>query len=428
MSEAHSDALEALVVDIAENARKASYTMATLPTDKKNAILERLALLCLERKESLQKANEIDLKQGAEAGLSSALLDRLTLHDKRIDQMVDGLRQVAALPDPVGHMIEAMNPPSGLDIRKIRVPIGVIGIIYESRPNVTIDCAALCIKSGNAAILRGGKEAFATNSALAAIIEEAFEMEGVDKHGVCLIPSVDRRAMSILLKLDDLVHCIIPRGGEGLIRFVAENARMPVIKHYTGVCSAYVHSDADGKMARAIVVNAKTQRPGVCNAIENLFVHEGALDSVFPEIAKALAEEGVQLRVTEAMKAKMDDIALEYSEATEADFGEEYLDLIIAIDLVSNEQEAIEKINQFGSGHSDVIITESAETAEAFMNGVDGATVYWNASTRFTDGFEFGLGAEIGISTDRLHARGPMGLNELCSYKFKIFGKGEIRI
>jgi glutamate-5-semialdehyde dehydrogenase len=427
MADEHTDDLEVLVKGIAQRARQASFVMATLPTAKKNAILERIAVLCLERKEELQSANEIDLKNGEASGLSGALLDRLKLHDKRIDQMVLGLRQVVALPDPVGQPIETMNAPSGLDIRKIRVPIGVVGIIYESRPNVTIDCAALCIKSGNAAILRGGKEAFATNTALAGIIQEAFVLEGVDPNGVSFIPSVDRRAMAILLKLDEWLHCIIPRGGEGLIRFVAENARMPVIKHYTGVCSAYLHEDANAESATSIIVNAKCQRPGVCNAIENLFVHKSTLEKQYPVVAKALIEQGVKLRVGPSLVPVMEKLGLPYETATEKDFHEEYLDLILSVDVVDDVQAAIAYINRVGSGHSDVILTESEAVAEAFLNGVDGATVYWNASTRFTDGFEFGLGAEIGISTDRLHARGPMGLNELCSYKFKIFGKGEIR-
>ena len=419
--------LEALVVSQSKAARQASFEMATLPTERKNAVLMKMAELCLQNKARIQEANAVDLENGKNAGLSSAMLDRLKLHDARIDAMVEGLKQVAGLPDPVGEEIERMDPPTGLDIRKIRVPIGVIGIIYESRPNVTIDCAALCIKSGNAAILRGGKEAFHSNQALANIIAEALESEGVDRNAVSLIPTVDRQALNILLKQDEYIHCIIPRGGEALIRFVAENSMIPVIKHYKGVCNVYLDALADPEKAVSITINAKCQRPGVCNAIENLFVHESLVSTLFPKVAAELLAKGVQLRVSEDLLPVLSGADIQASVATEEDFYEEYLDLILSVKSVSSTEEAIRMVNRYGSGHSDAIITEDETNAKLFLSGVDASTVYWNASTRFTDGFEFGLGAEIGISTDRLHARGPMGLRELCTYKFQIFGKGEIR-
>jgi len=427
MSENTSTGLEATIVALAKAAKAASHIMALAPGELKNHALRKVAQLCDERRSEIQTANRKDLDAGEANGLSSAMLDRLSLNDKRIDQMIVGLNQVAALPDPVGEEIERMNPPRGLDIRKVRVPIGVIGIIYESRPNVTIDCAALCLKSGNAAILRGGKEAFHSNQALAEIIREALVASGLPEAAVALIPVTDRQAMNILLKLDTLVHCIIPRGGHSLIRFVVENSSIPVIKHYNGVCSVYVDKEADLEQAVQIVENAKCQRPGVCNAIENLLIHESVIQSHWISIARRLIDRGVELRVEASLMEVMNQSGIPCKIASDDDFFEEYLDLILSVKVVNSTAEAIEFINTHGSGHSDAIITKDRDCAERFLNGVDGATVYWNASTRFTDGFEFGLGAEIGISTDRLHARGPMGLRELCTYKFKIYGQGEIR-
>jgi len=304
--------------------------------------------------------------------------------------------------------------------------MGVVGIIYESRPNVTVDCAVLCLKSGNASILRGGKEAFHSNMKLAAIIREVLVAAGISEDAVQLIPTTDRSALNVLLQQDATVHCIIPRGGESLIRFTVENSRIPVIKHYTGVCSIYIDAGADPEMAESILINAKCQRPSVCNAVENLIVHQDAAD-LLPSLAKALSDQGVELRVDAKAKALLLASGLPLNEATEADFKTEYNDLIIAITVVADTDEAVEFINANGSGHSDAIVTGNPDSAARFLNGVDSATVYHNASTRFTDGFEFGLGAEIGISTDRLHARGPMGLNELCTYKYVIHGKGEIK-
>ncbi len=421
-----TDQITELVEKIAARARTASLKLATLPTATKNDFLRRLADRLEASTDSILEANAQDLEAARAMELSAPMIERLTFTPERIGAMAEGVRQVAALPDPVGRELERLNPPKGFDLRKIRVPMGVIGIIYESRPNVTIDCAILCLKSGNASILRGGKEAFHSNMKLAEIIRECLSQSGIPEDAVQLIPTTDRWALNVLLKQDDSVQCIIPRGGESLIRFTVENSRIPVIKHYTGVCSVYVDAKAAADMAEAIVLNAKCQRPSVCNAAENLIVHQDAAP-LLPRLAKALHEEGVELRVDTKAKALLLASGLPLSDATEADFRTEYNDLIIAITVVADTAAAIELINRCGSGHSDAIITEDPEAATAFLNGVDAATVYHNASTRFTDGFEFGLGAEIGISTDRLHARGPMGLNELCTYKYVIHGKGEIK-
>jgi len=363
------------------------------------------------------------LRAAKEDGLSEAMIDRLRLTHERIDGMAQGLRQLVDLPDPVGQLIEEKKRPNGLKINKVRTPIGVIGIIYESRPNVTIDCAGLCLKSGNAAILRGGKEALHSNRALANFIASALKGTELPENSVQLIPTTDRAALNHLLTLDDYVHCIIPRGGEGLIRFVAENSRIPVIKHYKGVCNLYLDENCDPKMAREIAVSAKCGRPGVCNAIENLIVHKSLLTSLLPEIAAELVKNGCTLFADEEARNALGDTS--NKPATDAEFAEEFLDLRLAIKTVNSVEEAISFINQFGSGHSESILTPSAENAQKFQREVDASSVYWNASTRFTDGFEFGLGAEIGISTDRLHARGPMGLEELCTYKFMIEGDGQ---
>jgi len=419
--------IENQVRTLGEKALKASRAISTLSTAKKNAVLETLASLIETRSASLKAVNEKDLDAGEASGLSKAMLDRLALTDARIRGMAEGIRQVAALPDPVGVDLSHYDHGQGFRITKRRVPIGVIGIIYESRPNVTIDCAALCLKSGNASILRGGKEAFHSNTALAALVQEALRAHGVTEDAVIFIPTTDRAATLALLKMDDYVHCLIPRGGEGLIRFVAEHARMPVIKHYDGVCNIFVDSEADLTMATEIVVNAKCQRPGVCNSAENLIVEGRSLQSHLIPIAQALREHGVELRADERAKAALTAAGIAVVAATEADFKTEYLDLILSIKTVDSLDEAIDFIHTYGSGHSDAIVTSNAKTAAQFQGLVDSATVYWNVSTRFTDGFEFGLGAEIGISTDRLHARGPVGLEELTSYKYVITGNGEIR-
>lgn len=427
MSTTHDSELAASIEAIGQRALEASRATALLSTEAKNRALLRIADAVEEGTSAILEANAMDLEAGTKNGLSGALLDRLRLDPERIAKMSAGVRAVAELPDPVGEEIERLVPDSGIDIRKIRVPIGVIAIIYESRPNVTIDCAVLSLKSGNACVLRGGKEAFHSNRALAAILEGALRETGLPDAAIQLIPTTDRAALNTLLRLDQYIHCIIPRGGEGLIRFVAEHSRIPVIKHYDGICNLYVHRDSQAAMATDILLNAKVQRPGVCNAVENLLVDRALLDGWWPEAAAALIAAGVTIRAdADAAKAlRMRNLAVE--DATEEDYKTEYLDKILAVRTVEGLDEAVAFINRYGSGHSDAIVTADAATAEHFLNAVDSATVYWNASTRFTDGFEFGFGAEIGISTDRLHARGPMGLRELCTYKFKIYGHGEVR-
>ena len=416
-----------MVLEIAQKARDAALKLANEPESKKNAAILKLARMLRENSKLILEANEKDLKKAETGGMSKAMLERLALSDKKIEAMARGAEEVAKLPDPVGKVISSNTRPNGLLINKVRTPIGVIGIIYESRPNVTVDCAILCLKSGNAAILRGGSEAFNSNSALAAIISKALEESGMDPHSVQMIPTSDRSALSELLKLDRYIDCIIPRGGEGLIRFTVENSTIPVIKHYKGVCTVYVDKFADAELSEKLTVNAKCQRPSVCNAAENLLVHKDSAESLLPKIAKALADRGVELRASKRAGDILDNASIKFSAASDEDFSTEYTDLIISIDIADSIDSAIDFINKYGSGHSDLIITQDAARAEKFMNGVDSSSVYWNASTRFTDGFEFGLGAEIGISTDKLHARGPMGLEELCSYKYKILGSGQIR-
>ncbi|HEX9784363.1 MAG TPA: glutamate-5-semialdehyde dehydrogenase [Opitutaceae bacterium] len=412
---------------LGRSARAASLALATIPAERKNAALLHLAGLIEAAAGPLAEANDVDLANGAKSGLSKAMLDRLRLTPARIQGMADGVRQIAALPDPVGEELERFRRPNGIEIQKVRVPIGVIGVIYESRPNVTIDCAALCLKAGNASILRGGKEALHSNTALAALVTRALLESGLPENAVQLVPTTDRAALTELLKRDDLIHCIIPRGGEGLIRFVAENSRIPVIKHYKGVCSVYVDRAADAAMAESIIVNAKTQRPSVCNAAEKLLIHRGIAASLLPRLAHALVDRGVELRCDEAAAQILASADIAHIAAEEADWEAEYVDLILAVKVVATLEDGVDFINAHGSAHSDAIVTGDAAAAEQFLNTVDSATVFWNASTRFNDGFEFGFGAEIGISTDRLHARGPVGLRELCTYKYLIRGTGQIR-
>lgn len=422
-----SEDLATTVRSIAEASSAAALVLATASTETKNAALEKLAVLLSEATPQIISENEKDIAAGEANGLSKAMLDRLKLNESRIEKMAAGVREVIALEDPLGEELERTTRPNGILIRKVRVPIGVIGIIYESRPNVTVDCAILCLKSGNASILRGGKEAFYTNRVLADIIGQALSAAGLPAAAVQLIPTTDRNALVHLLKMDDLVHCIIPRGGESLIRFVAENARMPVIKHYTGVCCMYVAAGADLKMATDLVVNAKTQRPGVCNAIENLWVDASIASTALPHIARELVAKGVKLNGCQRAVDILAAAGISCDVADDTDYFTEYLDLILSIKVVDSLEEAISITNRYGSHHSDAIVTSDEAAARKFMASVDSATVYWNASTRFTDGYEFGLGAEIGISTDKLHARGPMGLKELCSYKYLIDGSGQIR-
>ena len=415
------------VLEIAKRARAAALELSGVSEERKNAALARIAELLEQEAENIIAANSRDLEKAAAAGLSKPMLERLSLDRKKIAGIAEGVRQVAALPDPVGEIIETVVRPNGLEIQKVRTPIGVIGIIYESRPNVTVDCAVLCLKSGNAAILRGGSEAFESNAALAAIISRALSDTGINPDCVQIIPTTDRTAFGELLKLDKYVNCIIPRGGEGLIRFVVQNSTIPVIKHYKGVCTVYIDKDADAELARVLAVDSKCQRPSVCNAAENLIVHSAVADKLLPIVAGRLSELGVEIRASDRAAKILDKAGIPHKAATDDDFYTEYIDMIISVDIVDSVEEAAAFINKYGSGHSDLIVTQNQQTAEKFMNLVDSAAVYWNASTRFTDGYEFGLGAEIGISTDKLHARGPMGLKELCSYKYKIRGAGQTR-
>ncbi len=421
-----TDLITDLVVGIAKRARAASLELATLSTEKKNQFLSDLAERLVSETGAILEANALDLAAAKSMDLSGPMTERLTFTPERIEAMAEGVRQVAALPDPVGVEIERLSPPRGFDLRKIRVPIGVIGIIYESRPNVTVDCAILCLKSGNASILRGGKEAFHSNMKLAEIIQAALIANGISKDAVQFIPTTDRAALNVLLKQDDSIHCIIPRGGESLIRFTVENSRIPVIKHYAGVCSVYVDASANPDMAEEIVVNSKCQRPSVCNAAENLIIHQDE-SAQLHRLAKSLHEQGVELRVDQNAKALLTASGLPIVDATNEDFATEYTDLIISIAIVPDAQAAIDLINANSSGHTESIITEDPVSAQRFLTAVDSAAVFHNASTRFSDGFEFGLGAEIGISTDRLHARGPMGLKELCTYKYIINGTGDTK-
>jgi glutamate-5-semialdehyde dehydrogenase len=430
--------LAELVTSLAQRARAASLVLATASTSAKNLALLRLAGVLDASHEVLLAANQRDLASPEAAALTAAARDRLTLDADDLRQLAASVRAVAALPDPVGTVLETITRPNGLCIRKLRVPIGVIGIIYEARPNVTVDCAVLCIKSGNACILRGGAECFHTNTALASLIAQALTgatpgssavptVDALPADAVQLIPTTDRAALTILLKLDHLVHCIIPRGGEGLIRFVAENSTIPVIKHYRGVCFIYVDAGADLAMAQAITVNAKASRPSACNAAEQLLVHRDVADAFLPAVARALVGRKVALRCDAASAAILAGEKIPHTAATAADYTREFLDYVLAVRVVDSLGTAIATINRDGSNHSDAIVTADENAARRFLAEVDSATVYWNASTRFTDGFEFGFGAEIGISTDRLHARGPMGLRELCTHKFVIEGTGQVR-
>jgi len=416
-----------LITAIAVRARAASLELAVAPAKARNAALADLAGRIDLSHDILIAANRRDLAAAQAAALTPAEIDRLTLTPARLAQLAESVRQVAALPDPLGEVLEETIRPNGLRLRKVRVPIGVIGVIYESRPNVTVDCAVLCMKSGNAAILRGGREIFETNTALAALISESIASAGLPRDCVQLVPTTDRAALEVLLRLDSHIHCIIPRGGEGLIRFVAENSTIPVIKHFEGVCFVYVDKAANPAMAESIVVNAKTQRPGVCNAAEQLLVHAGVAGAFLPRVGAALAARGVCLRCDGASAAILSGAGIAHEPASPADFTAEFLDLVVAIRVVGSLDEAIATINRDGSAHSDAIVTADEAAADRFLAAVDSAAVFWNASTRFNDGFEFGFGAEIGISTDRLHARGPMGLRELCSYKWLVTGTGQIR-
>jgi len=415
--------VKAYVHELASGAREASVSVRGASSAVKNAALEAMARNIIEARPELEEANRRDLQAGREAGLSSALLDRLELTEKRIEGMAGAIRKVAALPDPVGRVIDGWVRPNGLKVERVRVPIGVVCMIYESRPNVTADAAALCIKSGNAVILRGGKEALNSNLAIHRQLAAACEEAGIDPRAVQLVNTPDRAVVAELLKADQYIDLIIPRGGKGLIRAVVEGATMPVIKHYEGICHTFVDSSADMDMAVAICHNAKCQRPATCNAMETLLIHRDIAREFLERLRPVLEREGVELRGCETSCQLMPDVR----HATIQDWTTEYLDLILNVRIVRGIDEAIEHINRFGSGHSDAIVTGDFRNAERFVDEVDSATVFVNTSTRFNDGEQLGLGAEIGISTDRLHARGPMGLEELTTYKWRIIGDGQLR-
>jgi glutamate-5-semialdehyde dehydrogenase len=413
---------------IGARARAASRKLATLGSAQKADILRGMADELVARTGTLLEANAADLSRAEANGLSKAAMDRLRLTEKRIAEMADGIRQVADLKDPVGEILRDWTRPNGIRITKIRTPIGVIGIIYESRPNVTSDAAVLCLKTGNAVILRGGSEAISSNLAIAAALQAGGARAGLPDAALQLIPTTDREAVKIMAQMDEFMDVIIPRGGHSLIENVVTHARMPVIKHYDGVCHVYVDKDADCRMARDIAINAKCQRPGVCNAMETLLVHRDIAPKFFALAAPAFQKYPVEMRADPDAFRLLADLGYEpLREADAQSWRTEYLDLILSVRVVDSLDEAVAHIETFGSHHSDAIVTESAEAAEKFLREVDSATVYWNASTRFTDGAEFGFGAEIGISTDKLHARGPMALEELTTYKYQIRGTGQTR-
>jgi glutamate-5-semialdehyde dehydrogenase len=412
-------AIQESIQQMGRQARAAAYRLAQLSSDDKNAILRVMASSIRTNVAALMQANEKDLAAGAEKGLSTAMLDRLRLDEARIEAMAAGIDQVATLPDPVGQVMDAWERPNGIRIEQVRVPIGTIGIIYESRPNVTADAAALCFKTGNATILRGGSEAIHSNRAIAAALASA----GAPEHAIQLIPFTDRESVAALAQMDKWLDLIIPRGGKGLIETVVSLARMPVIKHYDGICHLFVDQAADLEMAVKLTVDAKTQKCGVCNALETLLVHEAVAAKFLPMVAAALRAKKVELRGCEKTRAILNDCI----PATEEDWGTEYLDLILSIKVLGSIDEAIDHINTHGSHHTDTIVTADQAAADRFLRSVDSACVFHNVSNRFADGGEFGFGAEIGISTDKLHARGPMGLRELTSYQYRVHGSGQTK-
>jgi glutamate-5-semialdehyde dehydrogenase len=412
------------LIQIAKDASVAARTLANLQTADKNRILEEMAENLEKNKAQILKANKKDLALAKSSKMPAAFLDRLTLNKKRIDDMVASFLDVSRLADPVGSEIKNWVVPSGLQIHKVRVPIGVIAIIYESRPNVTADCIGLTFKSGNSVILRGGSEAINSNSAIYEIINEVAIDNDLPQGAINLITTKDRKAIDILLKMNDYIDLVIPRGGEGLIRKVVTLSRIPVIKHYKGICHVYVDDYADLNMAEKVCFNAKVQRPGVCNSMESMLVHRDVAVRFLPRMLKHFKDAGVEIRGCPlTQRIGKDGI----KKATEKDYRTEYNDLILSVKVVDTFDEAINHINEYGTHHSDSIITDDENNAKEFLRRVDSACVYVNASTRFTDGFQFGMGAEIGISTDKLHARGPMALEELTTYKYEVFGTGQIR-
>ncbi|MES0397040.1 MAG: glutamate-5-semialdehyde dehydrogenase [Syntrophobacteria bacterium] len=410
------------ITSMSQRAREASRLMARAHSEAKNLALREMAALLRQHRTEIQAENSKDVA-AAEAELGAAKIDRLRITDGVLEDMATGLEEVAQLSDPVGTIGKMWTRPNGMKVGKMRIPLGVIGIIYESRPNVTVDAAGLCLKAGNAVILRGGSEAINSNSCLASILQEALRKGGLPAEAVQVVSTTDRQAVTELLKQEDNIDVIIPRGGESLIRFVVENAHMPVLKHYKGVCHIFVDASADFTMAETICMNAKVQRPGVCNALETLLVHEAVAESFLPRVAKSLSEAGVELRGCQRTQTILPGV----KEAAEADWFEEYLDLILAVRVVPNMAGAIEHIETYGSMHTEAIITTDYQRAHQFLQKVDSSVVLVNASTRFNDGFQLGLGAEIGISTSKLHAFGPMGVEELTTNKFVVLGDGQVR-
>ncbi len=416
--------LEQQIKTIADKAKEASLKLALVSKSERNRALKLMAESLWAKRNYLIEENRKDLNAAKKENYSKALVDRLTLSDKTIKEMAQCLLDTAKLKDPVGEVLSTFKRPNGLTIRKVRVPIGVIGIVYESRPNVTSDCIGLCLKSGNASILKGGREAAHSNQAIFKVLQNALKQTEISLDSINLISSVDRQAFHYLLKLDQYVDLIVPRGGEELIRFVADHTRIPVIKHYKGICHTYVSGHADLNMAHNVCINAKVQKPGVCNAMETMLVHKDVAVRFLPVIAHDLKKAGVEIRGCPVTRRIIREGV---KEATQEDWDTEYLDLILSVKVVDDTQEAIDHINRHGSHHSDAIVTENKKEADWFLKSVDSACLYVNASTRFTDGYQFGFGAEIGISTDKLHARGPMALEELTTYKYLVFGKGQIR-
>ena len=414
-----------MVEQLVKRAKQASYELGRLPTEAKNRALIAMADALEFGQRDILRANARDLKKAEVRGVKGAFLDRLLLNPKRVGEMAEGLREVARLPDPVGEVLKEWTRPNGLRIRKVRVPIGVIGIIYEARPNVTADCAGLCLKTGNSVVLRGGSEAIHSNAAIFRRLESAVLSRKLPKGTINLVTTTDRRAVDILLSQVGWVDLVIPRGGESLIRQVVEKAKVPVIKQYKGVCHTFVDASADLRMAEEICYNAKVQRPGVCNAMETLLVHKKAASRFLPRMAERYLRAGVELRGDSGTRRILTGFPVK--PAVENDWSTEYSALILSVGLVDSIEQAIRHIRRYGSNHSDAIVTKSKENADKFLQEVDSACVYVNASTRFTDGGEFGLGAEIGVSTDKIHARGPMGLEELTSYKYLVLGRGQIR-
>ena len=416
--------VEEQVLEMGRQARKAAHALAVLSAEKKNEILCAMAQGLRDQAGAILAGNAEDLAAGEQRGLSSAMLDRLRLDEDRLEAIASGVEQVSKLSDPVGEVLAEWERPNGIQIEQLRVPIGVIGIIYESRPNVTSDAAVLCLKSGNATILRGGSEAIHSNRAIAKALQEGGEKAGLPENAIQLIPFTDRESVKVMAGMDKYLDLIIPRGGKGLIETVVSLARMPVIKHYDGICHVFVDRDADLDMATEIVVDSKTQKPSVCNALETLLVHAAVAEEFLPQVAKALAAKEVELRGCERTLAILGEGAIP---AVEDDWETEYLDYILAVKVVDGLEGAVEHINEHGSQHTDCIITKDEAAAARFLSEVDSACVFHNLSTRFSDGEEFGFGAEIGISTDKLHARGPMALRELTSYQYRVRGEGQLK-